>query len=424
MKRISIICATIVVVGLFLTGCTNRQQKTSAASDCEKPDEMAIEQVEQSHQTATEEIESIESQSSIYQNSPTLISQEEYAELTAAATPKSVKSKRQRKKKNAPKRRGCDFGLVDFLSNPYNSEKYYQDSSLPILMGLYGDVECVTLSTFNITEADSLFYKRPREEDKLICELNKQGNFTKIIETYPTSIEYNHRGRIIKEGVKYDALDRVTEGKGGTFSDNIVYLYLPSDYIGIKPGFYNNKIYTIYDKHGRVVEVINDAYHVNAGGALSHSYCKYDAAGNLVRIHMRARIPDFPDGEGESFGVWNESFYEHRYDRYNRLISIDSYSNLAGCEIYSSHYTFQYDAIGDLILLTRSEGHSDYSSLSENISYKNHVIALIKNAYKNRKLTGKSAFKYDSKGNVVQKINYDENDTLTSITEFDIVYRK
>ena len=425
MKRISIICATIVVVGLFLTGCTNRQQKTSAASDCEKPDEMAIEQVEQSHQTATEEIEPAEQKASIYQNSPTLISQEEYAELTAAATPKPVNSQSQRKKKSAPKRRGCDFGLVDFLSNPYNREKYDQDSSLPILLGLYGDVESVTLSTFNITKEDSLFYKRPCEEDKLICELNKQGNFTKIIETYPTNIEYDHRGRIVKEGVKYDALDRVTKGKGGTFSDNVAYLYLPSDYIGIKPGFYNNKIYTIYDKHGRVVEVINDAYHENAGGAFSHSYCKYDATGNLVRVRMGARIPDFPDGEGESFGVWNESLYEYRYDRYNRLISIDSYCiTFGGMEIDSSHYTFQYDAIGNLILLTRSQGHSDYYSISENISYKNSVITLIKNAYKNRKLTGKSAFKYDSKGNVVQKINYDENNTPTSITEFNIVYRK
>ena len=93
-------------------------------------------------------------------------------------------------------------------------------------------------------------------------------------------------------------------------------------------------------------------------------------------------------------------------------------------EIDSNHYTFQYDAIGNLILLTRSEGHSDYYSISENISYKNRIKALIKNAYKNRKLMGKSAFKYDSKGNVVQKINYDENDTPTSITEFNIVYRK
>lgn len=392
------------------------------------------------------------------------LSQEEYNALMAALKPKLNTKQRQRKKAMAPSRQGYDYN---------NLEDYgWGESGVPIInifpnycIGLYGNVESVREATYTISEGNGIYFKQKSRE--CLYELNERGDFTRIIRsepdqrnvilckydnygniTYYKSDEKNHKRATeykaeYKTEYKYDDEGRlISKTKTDLQSnepstENTIFQYDRNGKL-IKELCYDGKDslvgYTKYDRNGRILEMpcyyqyyyttIIAKYKYKKKGAytIQLQHCKdygwipvakYDSQGKCVKEKYFRKFIDWYSLAKYSYdNKGNLVYYHHtpnnlevhdfgdspsdihaKYDAYNRLITLNGSWWSAPVSLSN-----KYDARGNLILQDNDMDFVGYSSAT--------------------------AYKYDSQGNVVQKIEYNNEKKPVTVTEYNIVYRK
>lgn len=421
----------LFVIAILFASCANRAQ--TVVEDASSVEYSELEAAEQAEESAN-----IEEQDTINLGRVVPLSNEEYEELKAAFEQEPDKSKPRRKKRPAPERKGCDYinnlvpPILDFANSIFLISKQF---------GVYGDVDSITICTYEIKEENGKYYKRKSGNDKFF-EFNERGDNVKFIDSDTIIYEYDSRGNLILsinwnkrevESSEYDHKDRlVSHTIQQNLDHKIVYRYKYNSkgHLVSRTTFHGSDIYEIinYDNLGREInsylyfgdQVHEGIYlHLSEGqepyllfeeyaGCWEYAYvsvlkynkrglavecysfsafrscnqiaskCSYDAAGNMTYYRSCPLDEDC---------AWLEEEY-YKYDSHSRLIETSKDEDFTW-----DPTTYSYDSKGNLVLIKREEA----------------------SAY---------LFKYDSVGNVVQRVEYNSDGLPTHITEYDITYRK
>ncbi|MBR4952428.1 MAG: hypothetical protein IKY56_05480 [Alistipes sp.] len=429
----------LLVITILFASCVNREQAAVEDASSVECSELEVaeqsEQAELETQAVAEESANIEEQDTINLGCVVPLSNKEYEELKAAFEQEPDKSKPRRKKRSAPERKGYGYpiGLLPDIQS--NTNYIYLISKQ---FGMYGDVDSITICTYEIKEENGKYYKCKSGNDEFY-EFNERGDNVKFIGTDTIIHEYDSRGNLILsinwnnrwvESCEYDHKDRLVShtiqqnlddktvyrykynSKGNLVSstvfhgsdiiritnyDNLGRVINSCSYFGdyvskgicvhlsegqkhdllfeqyINCSVYQDVSVSKYNKRGRVVEY----YTYNASRPCWQMACKYsyDAAGNMTYYRHWPLDEDC---------AWLEEVYL-KYDSHSRIVE----ANETGVQ---SSTTCTYDSKGNLVLIK-----------VEASSY---------------------LFKYDSVGNVVQRVEYNSDGLPIRITECDIAYRK
>ena len=210
----------LLVITILFASCVNRAQTAvEDASSVECSELEVAEQSEQSEletQAVAEESANIEEQDTINLGCVVPLSNEEYEELKAAFEQEPDKSKPRRKKRSAPERKGCDY-INNLVPVPYILCLSNSISLISRQFGVYGDVDSITICTYEIKKENGKYYKRKSGNDKFF-EFNERGDNVKFIDSDTIIYEYDSRGNLILsinwnkrevESREYDHKDRL-----------------------------------------------------------------------------------------------------------------------------------------------------------------------------------------------------------------------
>lgn len=419
----------LFVIAILFASCANRAQTVvENASSVEYSELEAAEQAEEST--------NIEEQDTINLGCVVPLSNEEYEELKAAFEQVPDKSKPRRKKRSAPERKGGDYinNLVPPI--PYGSLISKQ-------FGLYGDVDSITICTYEIKKENGKYYKRKSGNDKFF-EFNERGDNVKFIDTDTIIYEYDSRGNLILsinwnkreiESREYDHKDRLVSH---TIQQNLDhktvyrYKYNSKGHLVSKTTYDGSDIYEIinYDNLGRVINSYS-----NFGGQVHEG------------IYLHLSEGQKPDLLFEEYvGCSGYTYVSvHKYNK--RGLEVECYSFTAYGACCQMAFKYSYDAAGNMTYYRRWPLDEDCSFLEEMYyKYDSHsrIVEMIEDitwgqspssttySYDSkgnlvlikRKEASSYLFKYDSVGNVVQRVEYNSDGLPTHITEYDITYRK
>lgn len=416
----------LFVIAILFASCANRAQTVvENASSVEYSELEAAEQAEEST--------NIEEQDTINLGRVVPLSNEEYEELKAAFEQEPDKSKPRRNKRSAPERKGCDYinNLVSPI--PYGSLVSKQ-------FGVYGDVDSITICTYEIKEENGKYYKRKSGNDKFF-EFNKRGDNVKFIDSDTIIYEYDSRGNLILsinwnrrvvESREYDHKDRLVSH---TIQQNLDhktvyrYKYNSKGHLVSSTTFVGSDIYEIinYDNLGREIN--------------SYSYFG-DEVHEGISLHL---------SEGQKHDLLFEKYTNSsRYTgvsvyKYNkRGLAVECYSYRLGGACFYVASKCSYDAAGNMTYYGRwpldydcawlEEGHFKYDSQSRIVEISENITTPYSTTYSydskgnlvliKEGMASAYLFKYDSVGNVVQRVWYNSYGLPTHITEYDITYRK
>jgi antitoxin component YwqK of YwqJK toxin-antitoxin module len=389
------------------------------------------------------------------------LSQEEYNALMAALKPKLNTKQRQRKKADAPTRKGYDYNLLNIEGD---------EGVIPLkdvfpfyTIGLYGNVESVTETTFTIEEKNGIYFKQKSGE--CLYELNERGDFTRIIRSEPDKRDiivllckydnygnityykydegkykdksewtakyiYDDKGKLIAEEknsgmtiFQYDRNDKLAEelcyddqdklisckryNRNGKLSEELYYDGKDS-LIGC----------TKYDNKGRIIlESPTFALGLPSIGATAKYRYKKKGAYTIQLQSVQLQPSDkerwFPIANYDSQG--RRTFYKSHPDNtipYWGKSTYDNKGNLIYYHVtpndlevhdskdYPTDIRAKYDAYNRLIGLNGIwQWLGDKLNISNKYDAKGNLV-LVK--YESRRV----AIKYDSQGNAVQKIEY------------------
>lgn len=432
----------LLVITILFASCVNRAQTAvEDASSVECSELEVAEQSEQSEletQAVAEESANIEEQDTINLGCVVPLSNEEYEELKAAFEQEPDKSKPRRKKRSAPERKGCDY-INNLVPVPYILCLSNSISLISRQFGVYGDVDSITICTYEIKKENGKYYKRKSGNDKFF-EFNERGDNVKFIDSDTIIYEYDSRGNLILsinwnkrevESREYDHKDRLVSH---TIQQN-------SDHKTVNRYKYNSKGNLVSSTvfHGSdIAEIIN---YDNLGREInSYSYFG-DEVHESISLHL---------SEGQKHDLLFEKYTNSsRYTgvsvyKYNkRGLAVECYSYRLGGACFSVASKCSYDAAGNMTYYGRwpldydcawlEEGHFKYDSQSRIVEISENITTPYSTTYSydskgNLVLIKMEAssylYKYDSVGNVVQSVVYNSYGLPTHITEYDITYRK
>ena len=434
----------LLVITILFASCVNRAQTAvEDASSVECSELEVAEQSEQSEletQAVAEESANIEEQDTINLGCVVPLSNEEYEELKAAFAQVPDMSKPRRKKRSAPKREGYYIG--NLLPPPNQNCPSYSNSLLYKQFGVYGDVDGITISTYEIKEENGKYYKRKSDND-MFFEFNERGDNVKFIYTDTVIHEYDSRGNLILsinwnkrevESREYDHKDRLVSH---TIQQN-------SDHKTVNRYKYNSKGNLVSSTvfHGSdIAEITN---YDNLGRVINS--CSYfgDQVHKGIYLHL---------SEGQKHDLLFEkyidcSLYQYvsvaKYDKRGREVECYTFNVRSPC-CHGVAYKCSYDAAGNKTYYGRwpldedigwlEEGYFKYDSQSRIVEVNEtsigQVLCSATCTYDSKgnlvliKMDASSyLYKYDSVGNVVQRVDYNSDGLPTHVTEYDITYRK
>lgn len=425
----------LFVIAILFASCANRAQ--TVVEDASSVEYSELEAAEQAEESAN-----IEEQDTINLGCVVPLSNEEYEELKAAFEQEPDKSKPRRKKRSAPERKGCDY-INNLVPVPYILCLSNSISLISKQFGVYGDVDSITICTYEIKKENGKYYKRKSGNDQFF-EFNERGDNVKFIDSDTIIYEYDSRGNLILsinwnkrevESREYDHKDRLvshTIQKQNLDHKTVYrYKYNSKGHLVSRTTFDGSDICKIinYDNLGREIN--------------SYSYFG-DEVHEGISLHL---------SEGQKHDLLFEKYTNSsRYTgvsvyKYNkRGLAVECYSYRLGGACFYVASKCSYDAVGNMTYYGRwpldydcawlEEGHIKYDShsriveISENITW-GHAPYSTTYSYDSKgnlvlikEMASAYLFKYDSVGNVVQRVEYNSDGLPTHITEYDITYRK
>ena len=243
---------------------------------------------------------------------------------------------------------------------------------------LFGDVERVTVSSYDVVEQSGEFVKGNERYPKNVFKFNERGDVSEFF------VYEKDTSLMFRKCYKYDpqgkCIEEVSYSSNGKEVSKTLYVYNSQG--KCVEEYYSDadntpRMIFKYDSQGNCIEMVDYSSHDWFGGRITY---KYDSQGNMIE----------------------EAYYYRGSLR--RIFKYDSQGNITG-KVYNREGLLT----GTGVIKRNSQGQ-----WVEAVEYDGAGA-----------LFSKCIFKLDSHGNVVEKYDYKgENMQLISVTVLEIVYRK